>query len=118
MTAVRTARQTEALLIRVRGVVQGVGFRPFVYRFFPGGDIGKLAVHGTVNDLAVRGAEPPYLTLALIAEEGRVLPAAGGGTLVAGREADRPAGPSGPGRRWTAEGAKAGRPVRGLPVRR
>jgi hydrogenase maturation protein HypF len=32
MTAVLTARQTEALLIRVRGVVQGVGFRPFVYR--------------------------------------------------------------------------------------
>jgi hydrogenase expression/formation protein HypE len=38
--------------------------------FFPGGDIGKLAVHGTVNDLAVCGAEPLYLSLALIAEEG------------------------------------------------
>src|SRR5262249_24282163 len=38
--------------------------------FFPGGDIGKLAVHGTVNDLAVSGAEPPYLTLSLILEEG------------------------------------------------
>jgi hydrogenase expression/formation protein HypE len=38
--------------------------------FFPGGDIGKLAVHGTVNDMAVSGAEPLYLTLALIAEEG------------------------------------------------
>ena len=32
MTAVLTDRQTEALFIRVRGVVQGVGFRPFVYR--------------------------------------------------------------------------------------
>lgn len=38
--------------------------------FFPGGDIGKLAVHGTVNDLAVCGAEPLYLSLGIIAEEG------------------------------------------------
>jgi hydrogenase expression/formation protein HypE len=38
--------------------------------FFPGGDIGKLAVCGTVNDLAMRGAEPLFLTLGLILEEG------------------------------------------------
>ena len=38
--------------------------------FFPGGDIGKLAVCGTVNDLAVCGAEPKYLSCALIIEEG------------------------------------------------
>jgi hydrogenase expression/formation protein HypE len=38
--------------------------------FFPGGDIGKLAVHGTVNDLAVCGAEPLYFSLGLIIEEG------------------------------------------------
>ena len=38
--------------------------------FFPGGDIGKLAVCGTVNDLAVCGAEPKFLSLALILEEG------------------------------------------------
>ena len=38
--------------------------------FFPGGDIGKLAVCGTVNDLAVCGAEPRYLSCALILEEG------------------------------------------------
>jgi hydrogenase expression/formation protein HypE len=38
--------------------------------FFPGGDIGKLAVYGTVNDLAVCGAEPLYLSLGLILEEG------------------------------------------------
>lgn len=38
--------------------------------FFPGGDIGKLAVHGTVNDLAVCGAVPLYLSLGLIIEEG------------------------------------------------
>ena len=38
--------------------------------FFPGGDIGKLAICGTVNDLAVSGARPIYLTCALIIEEG------------------------------------------------
>jgi hydrogenase expression/formation protein HypE len=37
---------------------------------FPGGDIGALAVHGTVNDLAMRGATPTALALALIIEEG------------------------------------------------
>jgi hydrogenase expression/formation protein HypE len=37
---------------------------------FPGGDIGKLAVHGTVNDLAVAGANPRYLSLSAIIEEG------------------------------------------------
>jgi len=38
--------------------------------FFPGGDIGKLAVCGTVNDLAVMGAQPEALSCALIIEEG------------------------------------------------
>lgn len=38
--------------------------------FFPGGDIGSLAVHGTVNDLAMSGARPVYLTSAFILEEG------------------------------------------------
>ena len=38
--------------------------------FFPGGDIGKLAVCGTVNDLAVCGAAPKYLSCAFIIEEG------------------------------------------------
>jgi hydrogenase expression/formation protein HypE len=37
---------------------------------FPGGDIGSLAVHGTVNDLAVSGFEPRYLSLSLVLEEG------------------------------------------------
>jgi len=41
--------------------------------FFPGGDIGKLAVHGTINDLAMRGAAPLCLSLALILEEGMSL---------------------------------------------
>lgn len=39
-------------------------------RFFPGGDIGSLAVHGTVNDLAMRGAMPVALSLAYVLEEG------------------------------------------------
>jgi hydrogenase expression/formation protein HypE len=38
--------------------------------FFPGGDIGKLAVCGTVNDLAMKGATPSHLTLGLVIEEG------------------------------------------------
>ena len=38
--------------------------------FFPGGDIGDLAVYGTVNDLSMGGANPLYLSLGLIIEEG------------------------------------------------
>lgn len=38
--------------------------------FFPGGDIGSLAVHGTVNDMAMAGARPLYLSAAFILEEG------------------------------------------------
>jgi hydrogenase expression/formation protein HypE len=47
----------------------------FVVRplFFPGGDIGRLAVHGTVNDLAVGGATPLCMTAAFILEEGLAL---------------------------------------------
>jgi hydrogenase expression/formation protein HypE len=38
--------------------------------FFPGGDIGKLAVNGTINDIAMSGAEPLYLSAGFILEEG------------------------------------------------
>ena len=38
--------------------------------FFPGGDIGKLAINGTVNDLAMCGARPLYISLGFILEEG------------------------------------------------
>ena len=38
--------------------------------FFPGGDIGSLAVHGTINDLAMAGARPLYLSTAYVIEEG------------------------------------------------
>ncbi|HEX2940167.1 MAG TPA: hydrogenase expression/formation protein HypE [Rhodopila sp.] len=57
---------------------------------FPGGDIGRLAVHGTVNDLAVSGAAPRFLTLNAIIEEGlaiSVLNAVASGLASAAREA-------------------------------
>ena len=41
--------------------------------FFPGGDIGKLAVCGTVNDLSTAGATPQYISLSLIIEEGLLI---------------------------------------------
>ena len=41
--------------------------------FFPGGDIGCLAVHGTLNDVAMMGARPLYLTAGFIIEEGFAL---------------------------------------------
>ena len=43
---------------------------------FPGGNIGSLAVHGTVNDLAVSGAEPRFMTLSVFLEEGLEIAAA------------------------------------------
>jgi hydrogenase expression/formation protein HypE len=54
----------------------------FVVRplFFPGGNIGELAVNGTVNDLAMSGAQPSYLTAGFILEEG--LPLAQLGAIV------------------------------------
>lgn len=55
-------------------VVNGVVFKSDSYTvkplFFPGGDIGRLAVSGTVNDISVVGGEPVALSLALILEEG------------------------------------------------
>ena len=41
--------------------------------FFPGGDIGSLAVHGTINDIAMAGARPLYLSASFIIEEGFAL---------------------------------------------
>ena len=55
-------------------VISGVAFTTDSYTikpiFFPGGDIGRLAVSGTINDLAMVSAEPAALSLALIIEEG------------------------------------------------
>ncbi len=56
------------------GIVDGIIFTTDSYVvkpiFFPGGDIGCLAVSGTINDLSVMGAEPLALSLGLILEEG------------------------------------------------
>ncbi|MFC1735626.1 hydrogenase expression/formation protein HypE [Candidatus Hydrogenedentota bacterium] len=52
---------------RLAFTTDGYVIRPI---FFPGGDIGKLAVCGTVNDLAVMGADPMYLTCGAIIAEG------------------------------------------------
>ncbi|MFI6645427.1 hydrogenase expression/formation protein HypE [Streptomyces sp. NPDC050504] len=54
---------------------------------FPGGDIGSLAVHGTVNDLAMRGALPVALSLAVIAEEGLPLAELRSALISAGKAA-------------------------------
>lgn len=65
-------RQTDAALLRIPGqqlafTTDGFVVDPII---FPGGDIGKLAVCGTVNDVAVSGAKPLYLSVAFIIEEG------------------------------------------------
>ncbi len=56
------------------GIDEGIAFTTDSYVvdpiFFPGGNIGKLAVCGTVNDLAVSGAKPQYLSASFIIEEG------------------------------------------------
>ncbi len=59
-------------LISVDGVRLAFTTDSFVVKplFFPGGDIGSLAVNGTVNDLAMGGAEPMFLSAAFILEEG------------------------------------------------
>lgn len=61
----------DAAIIRLKGK-SAFTTDSFVVKpiFFPGGDIGKLAVCGTVNDLAVMGARPLYMTASCIVEEG------------------------------------------------
>src|SRR5271157_4832106 len=59
-------------LVSVDGVRLAFTTDSFVVKplFFPGGDIGSLAVNGTINDLAMGGAEPLFLSAAFILEEG------------------------------------------------
>lgn len=63
---------TDAAALELNGGRVAVTTDSFVINppFFPGGDIGKLAVCGTVNDLAVSGAEPRFLTASFLIEEG------------------------------------------------
>lgn len=62
----------DAAVLRAPGEELAVTTDGYVVRplFFPGGDIGKLAVCGTINDLAMQGAEPLALTIGIVAEEG------------------------------------------------
>jgi hydrogenase expression/formation protein HypE len=65
-------RLDDQAIVNVNGLLLAVTTDSFVVKplFFPGGDIGSLAVHGTVNDLAMGGAQPLYLSAAFILEEG------------------------------------------------
>ena len=64
--------QHDASVFEVAGQRLAMTTDSYVVRplFFPGGDLGSLAVHGTVNDLAMAGARPLYLSAAFIIEEG------------------------------------------------
>ena len=70
------ARLGDAAVVSLPGSELAVSTDSFVVHplEFPGGDIGMLAVHGTLNDLAMMGAEPLYLTVGLVLEEGLPLP--------------------------------------------
>jgi hydrogenase expression/formation protein HypE len=66
------SRLDDQAIVTVNGTRLALTTDTFVVKplFFPGGDIGSLAVHGTVNDLAVGGARPLFLSAAFIIEEG------------------------------------------------
>ena len=75
LPAFRSGLATElgdAAILHVPGTRLAFSTDSFVVRplFFPGGDIGVLAVNGTVNDLAMMGAQPLHLSTAFILEEG------------------------------------------------
>ena len=65
-------RLDDQAVVNVNGTRLAFTTDSFVVKplFFPGGDIGSLAVHGTVNDLAMGGAKPLFLSAAFILEEG------------------------------------------------
>jgi hydrogenase expression/formation protein HypE len=62
----------DAAVLEIAGARLALSTDSFVVQplFFPGGSIGDLAVNGTVNDLAVSGAEPQFLSASFILEEG------------------------------------------------
>jgi hydrogenase expression/formation protein HypE len=66
------ARLDDQAIVNINGQRVALTTDSFVVKplFFPGGDIGSLAVHGTINDLAMGGATPLFLTAAFIIEEG------------------------------------------------
>ncbi|MBI1295160.1 hydrogenase expression/formation protein HypE [bacterium] len=66
------AQEHDGAVFNVAGGRLAMSTDSFVVRplFFPGGNIGSLAVHGTVNDLAMCGARPRYLSASFVLEEG------------------------------------------------
>lgn len=66
------ARLGDAAVVPLNGGRVAISTDTFVVTplIFPGGDIGSLAVHGTLNDVAMAGAEPLYLTVGFVLEEG------------------------------------------------
>ena len=66
------AQLNDQAVVNINGLRLALTTDSFVVKplFFPGGDIGSLAVHGTINDLAVGGATPLFLSAAFILEEG------------------------------------------------
>ncbi len=67
--------ETDSAVVEVGGVRLAFSTDTFVVRplFFPGGSIGHLAVNGTLNDLAMSGAVPAYLSCGFVLEEGTEL---------------------------------------------
>src|SRR5574341_1162970 len=65
-------RLDDQAVVEIGGVRLAFTTDSFVVKplVFPGGDIGSLAVHGTINDLAAGGARPLFLSAAFILEEG------------------------------------------------
>ncbi len=87
------AKQTDAAVVDLTDTRIAVSTDSFVVKplEFPGGDIGSLSVHGTLNDLAMMGAKPLYLTAGFVLEEGlslelldRVIASMAGAALAAG----------------------------------
>ncbi len=66
------ARLDDQAIVQINGQRLAMTTDSFVVKplFFPGGNIGSLAIHGTVNDLAMGGAVPLFLSAAFILEEG------------------------------------------------
>jgi len=64
--------QDDAAVVPAQGVNLAITTDSYVVSpvIFPGGDIGSLSIYGTVNDLAMRGADPLYITASFILEEG------------------------------------------------
>ena len=72
LASVPVTDQHDAAVMQVNGIRLAFTTDSYVVQplFFPGGDIGSLAVHGTVNDLAMSGARPVFLSAGFILEDG------------------------------------------------